>query len=84
MLRSNIIKTYPNEESIITSDVWYTIETGVLSTVIGPRIIVNVNGKTIVDYIDTGDNRVDDLGYFQFIHTNGSYGMYIAGAEYTE
>lgn len=84
VLRSNIIKTYPNEESIITSDVWYTIETGVLSTVIGPRIIVNVNGKTIVDYIDTGDNRVDDLGYFQFIHTNGSYGMYIAGAEYTE
>ena len=59
---SGIIKTFKNEESIMTSDVWHTVEIGLLSTVMGPRIIMKVDGKTAVDYIDESNVVADELG----------------------
>lgn len=81
---TSIIKTFSNEESICTSDVWYTIETGVLSTVLGPRIIVRIDGKTAVDYVDTSDTPADEIGYFSFLDSSRTTGLYIAGSDYTE
>ena len=81
---TSIIKTFSNEESICTSDVWYTIETGVLSTILGPRIIVRIDGKTAVDYVDTSDTPADEIGYFSFLDSSGTTGLYIAGSDYTE
>lgn len=81
---TSIIKTFANEESICTSDVWYTVETGVLSTVLGPRIVLKFNGKTAVDYVDTTDTPADEVGYFSFYDSSGTTGMYVAGSDYTE
>ena len=83
-LAAEMIKTFANEESILTSNIWYTIETGVISTVLGPRIVVRVDGKTVVDYVDTSENRTDDLGYFSFSDASGVDGLYIAAADYSE
>ena len=81
---TDIIKTFKNEESIMTSDVWHTVETGVLSTVMGPRIIVKVDGKTAVDYIDESEYVADELGYFIFSESSGGIGMSIASSYYEE
>ena len=81
---TSIPKTFANEESICTSGVWYTVETGVLSTVMGPRIIVKIDGKTVVDYVDTEELTCDELGYFSFHDASGSTGTYLAPADYTE
>ena len=79
---TDIIKTFKNEESIMTSDVWHTVETGVLSTVMGSRIIVKVDGKTAVDYIDESEYRADELGYFIFSESSGGIGMSLAPSYY--
>ncbi len=81
-LNAEMIKTFANEESILTSNIWYTIETGVISTAIGPRIVIKVDGKTVVDYVDTSENCPDELGYFSFSDASGVDGLYIAGADY--
>ncbi len=83
-VQTGIVKTFANEESICTSGVWYTVETGVVSTVMGPRIIVKIDGKTVVDYVDTADVTCDELGYFSFLDASGSTGTYLAPADYTE
>lgn len=81
-LLGETIKTFKNEESIMTSDVWHTVETGVLSTVLGPRIILKVDGKTAVDYIDESEYKTDELGYFVFTEASGGIGMSIAPSYY--
>lgn len=81
---TSVIKTFSNEESTCTSDVWYTVETGVISTVLGPRIIVKIDGKTAVDYVDTSDTPADEIGYFSFLDSSRTTGLYIAGSDYTE
>lgn len=83
-MQVQILKTYANEESIMTSDVWHTIETGLLSTVMGPRIIVKVDGKTVVDYIDETEHIADQAGYFKFTEQSGGIGITVAPADYTE
>ena len=83
-VQTSIAKTFANEESICTSGVWYTIETGVVSTVMGPRILVKIDGKTVVDYVDTADIICDELGHFSFLDASGSIGTYLAPADYTE
>lgn len=81
---AQIIKTFVNEESIMTSNVWHTVEMGVLSTVQGPRILMKVDGKTAVDYIDNSGEPADQLGYFIFTEQSGGIGMEIAPSDYTE
>lgn len=79
-----IVKTFVNEESIMTSDVWHTVEMGVLTTTQGPRILMKVDGKTAVDYIDNSGEPADQLGYFIFTEQSGGIGMEIAPSDYTE
>lgn len=81
---AQILKTYANEESIMTSDVWHTIETGVLSTVMGPRILVKVDGKTIVDYTDEAKPAANEAGWFKFTEQSGGIGITVAPADYIE
>ena len=81
---AQILKTYANEESIMTSDVWHTIETGVLSTVMGPRILVKVDGKTIVDYTDEAKPAANEAGWFKFTEQSGGIGITVAPADYVE
>lgn len=42
---SGIIATFSNDESNLTSDVWYTVDAGLLSTPLGPGILLKTGDK---------------------------------------
>lgn len=67
--QNGIIKFYTNED-IILNDIWYDIEIGTVNTYDGIRIILKVDGETIIDYIDKGVEAVKQEGYFA-IYTSG-------------
>ncbi len=58
-----IIATFVNEDKIL-SDTWYDMEIGKINTYNGCRIIMKVDGKTIIDYIDASEYARKDEGYF--------------------
>ena len=83
--QSGVIDVFNNNENILTGDVWYTIETGLLSSTMGPRILLKVNGKTVLDWTDTSkEGVISDLGYFGFEDGSQQTGMFIAGSSYEE
>ena len=49
---SEIIGTVTNEESIMTSGKWYTAEIGCVKTPFGTRIIMNIDGRNVIDFHD--------------------------------
>ena len=71
--QSGIIKEYVNEESIMTSDKWYTCEIGCVDTPFGPRIIMNIEGRNIIDYIDNSYPELSTEGYFTFYEGSDEY-----------
>ena len=75
--------TLPNAEQFLALCRIYNIR-DVLSTILGPRIIVRIDVKTAVDYVDTSDTPADEIGYFSFLDSSGTTGLYIAGSDYTE
>lgn len=81
-ITAEIITNALNEESIMKSDKWYTIESGILSSPMGPRVIFKIDGKTIIDYVDTSDNLANEAGYFGVQDTSGNAGFTFAGANY--
>ena len=81
---SGIIATFSNDESKLTSDVWYTVDVGLLSTPLGPRILLKTGDKVLIDYIDRSGEKADQLGYVSFQDGSGTTGMYVAGSDYTE
>ena len=81
---SGIIATFSNDESKLTSDVWYTVDAGLLSTPLGPRILLKTGDKVLIYYIDRSGEKADQLGYVSFRDGSGTTGMYVAGSDYTE
>ena len=77
-----IVKTYLNEESIMTSDRWYDVEMGLLSSPMGPRILMKIDGKTVIDWVDTSDTPINERGYFGLQDASGNAGLTLAGANY--
>lgn len=74
---TEILKNIPNDESIINADDWYDIETGILYSEKGPRMILKVNGKMIVDYTDESDDAVYKIGHFNIYNSSNTDGLYI-------
>lgn len=83
--QASIPDVFNNNENIITGDVWYTIETGLLSSTMGPRIVLKVDGKIVLDWTDTSkEGVISDLGYFGFEDGSHQTGLFIAGSDYEE
>lgn len=68
-----IIGTVANEESIMTSGKWYDVEIGCVKTPFGTRVIMNIDGKNIVDFLDSSEMALTPEGYFAFYEGSGEY-----------
>lgn len=68
---SGIIATFSNDESKLTSDVWYTVDAGLLSTPLGPRILLKTGDKVLIDYIDRSGEKADQLGLYGIKKSQG-------------
>lgn len=79
-LTTKIIQKIPNDESIINSGEWYDVETGILYSGKGPRIVLKANGKMVVDYTDDSEDAIYKIGYFQFYNASALNGLCIESA----
>ncbi len=60
---NGIVATFVNEDKIL-SDTWYDFEIGKINTYNGTRIIMKVDGKTIIDFVDSTEYAQTYDGYF--------------------
>ena len=72
-IAAEILGTVVNEESIMTSGKWYTIEIGCVKTPFGTRIIMNIEGKPVVDFLDSTGLALEPDGYFAFYEGSSEY-----------
>ena len=79
-LTTKLIEKIPNDESIINTGDWYDIETGILYSEKGPRIVLKANGKTIVDYTDESEYAIYKIGHFQFYNASDVDALYVEAA----
>ncbi len=68
-LEGGIIKHFPSK-GVLVSNMWMMVEFGYTKVHNGTRILLKVDGTTLIDYVDTTSMAVTEPGYFRI--ENGS------------
>ena len=54
----------------------YSVQVGAINDDIGVRIIVRIDGKEIIDYVDKSEDRLGEAGYLGFYVRSGEMELY--------
>ena len=68
-IQGGIVEYFPAQKKLVT-DMWMMCELGYSRVHNGTRVILKVDGVTLIDYVDTSTLAVSNPGYFRL--ENGS------------